>query len=99
MKNTIIVIMFLFISKSFALAQNADAILGKWYSTDKDAIVEIFKEDQKYSGKITWLKEPMENGETYNCTIKMKNKDVLEVRGYLGISLVGRTVEWTCVKN
>jgi len=30
MKNTIIVIMFLLISKSFALAQNADAILGKW---------------------------------------------------------------------
>jgi len=41
----------------------------------------------------------MENGETYNCTIKMKNKDVLEVRGYLGISLLGRTVEGTRVKN
>jgi uncharacterized protein (DUF2147 family) len=105
--------------------------------------VEIFKENGKYSGKITWLEEPTENGKpildanntdkskrdreilgmkllqdfefkggtwengtiydptngkTYSCTLKKKNNNTLEVRGFIGISLVGRTVEWTKAK-
>ena len=47
---------------SAVFAQNADAIVGKWYNTEKDAQVEIFKEGGKYSGKIVWLKDPTENG-------------------------------------
>jgi len=35
-----------------------------------------------------------EEGETYSCTIS-KEGNVLNVRGYIGISLVGRTTEWT----
>jgi uncharacterized protein (DUF2147 family) len=35
------------------------------------------------------------NGKTYSCIIKKKDNKTLEVRGYVGISLVGRTVEWT----
>ncbi|MBS9525398.1 DUF2147 domain-containing protein [Litoribacter ruber] len=35
------------------------------------------------------------NGKTYSSIIKMKNPNTLEVRGYVGISLIGRTVEWT----
>jgi uncharacterized protein (DUF2147 family) len=38
------------------------------------------------------------NGKTYSCTIKKKDSDTLEVRGYVGISLIGRTVEWTRVE-
>ncbi|WP_194776892.1 DUF2147 domain-containing protein [Pararhodonellum marinum] len=38
------------------------------------------------------------NGKTYSCIIKKKNPEVLEVRGYVGISLIGRTVEWTKAK-
>ncbi len=34
-------------------------------------------------------------GSTYDCTIKMKNDNTLEVRGYIGISLIGRTDTWT----
>ena len=34
-------------------------------------------------------------GSTYDCTIKMKNENTLEVRGYIGISLIGRTDTWT----
>ncbi len=36
-----------------------------------------------------------ESGKTYSCELKLKNKEVLEVKGYLGFSWVGRTVEWT----
>lgn len=34
-------------------------------------------------------------GSTYDCTIKMKDDNTLEVRGYIGISLIGRTDVWT----
>jgi len=39
-------------------------------------------------------------GKTYKCTIKLdeKNKNKLDVRGYIGVSLVGRTQTWTRVK-
>jgi uncharacterized protein (DUF2147 family) len=43
-------------------AQQADAILGKWYTQEKDAQVEIFKEGNVYHGKMVWLKEPTEDG-------------------------------------
>lgn len=34
-------------------------------------------------------------GSTYSCTIRMKDDNTLEVRGYIGISLIGRTDVWT----
>jgi len=37
------------------------------------------------------------NGKTYSCTIKLKD-DKLEIRGYIGISLFGRTEIWTRTK-
>jgi uncharacterized protein (DUF2147 family) len=123
-------------------AQQADAILGKWNTQNKDAQVEIFKEGNAYHGKMVWLKEPTENGKpkvdknnadkskrqrpilglrllkdfvhkgktwedgtiydpqngkTYSCIIKLADKNTMEVRGYVGISAFGRTVEWTRV--
>ena len=38
-------------------------------------------------------------GKTYSCQVKLKSKDVLEVKGYIGFSLIGRTVEWTKAKT
>jgi uncharacterized protein (DUF2147 family) len=35
------------------------------------------------------------NGKTYASTIKRKGEKVLEVRGFIGVTLIGRTVEWT----
>jgi uncharacterized protein (DUF2147 family) len=35
-----------------------------------------------------------ENGSTYSCTIKMKDKNTLDIRGYIGISAFGRTDIW-----
>jgi len=34
------------------------------------------------------------NGKTYNCTMKISG-DKLNVRGYVGISMLGRTAVWT----
>lgn len=35
------------------------------------------------------------NGKTYSCVMKMGKDGALHVRGYIGISLIGRTTEWT----
>ena len=51
-----------------------------------------------YTGKNVWddgkIYDP-KKGSTYDCTIKMKDANTLDVRGYIGISLIGRTDTWT----
>jgi len=127
----------------------ADDILGVWMNEDKDAQVEIYKDNGKYFGKIVWLLNPIDeetnkpklddknedislrdrpvmgllllkdfvfdgddewedgtiydpkNGKTYSCYMEFEDKDdmsTLKIRGYIGISLLGRTTYWTAVK-
>ena len=38
------------------------------------------------------------NGKTYRCTISLDGKGNLKLRGFIGISLLGRTEIWTPVK-
>ena len=35
------------------------------------------------------------SGNTYSCYMKFDSKDVLKVRGFIGISWIGRTTYWT----
>ncbi|RZK47968.1 MAG: DUF2147 domain-containing protein [Pedobacter sp.] len=37
-------------------------------------------------------------GKTYSCRIKLVGSDKMELRGYVGISMLGRTEVWTRVK-
>ena len=147
MKNLILVFASLLISGMIsAQAINSDDILGVWLNEDKDAHVEIYKEGDKYFGKIVWLKFPIDeetgkpkvddenpdedlrdqpvlglvlledfvfdhdewdsgtiydpkNGKTYDCYMELKDDDNLKIRGYIGISLLGRTTYWTRVKE
>jgi uncharacterized protein (DUF2147 family) len=41
------------------------------------------------------------NGSTYSCVIKMTNENTLNIRGYIGVSALGRTDVWkrVIVKN
>ena len=39
-----------------------------------------------------------ENGKDYKCKMTLESPDVLNVRGFIGISLLGRTDTWTRVK-
>ncbi|MHC5202664.1 DUF2147 domain-containing protein [Myroides sp. LJL119] len=124
---------------------NAQSVIGKWKTIDdatgkEKSIVEIYKQDQKYYGKIIELLNPSsenplctkcsgerknqpitglvfitnmqeksgelsggrildpETGKEYKCTIKLDGPDRLDVRGFVGISLIGRTQSWTRVK-
>lgn len=52
------------------------------------------KEGEWTGGKIF---DP-NSGKEYKATLKLDGKDKLDVRGYVGISLVGRTQTWTKVK-
>lgn len=38
------------------------------------------------------------NGKTYSCKLMMLNNNTLEVRGFVGISMIGRTDTWTKVE-
>lgn len=53
------------------------------------------KEGDKWTGGQ--ILDPKE-GKLYKCTISLKNNNELEVRGYIGISLIGRTQVWKRVK-
>ena len=55
----------------------------------------------QYEGDNEWedgqIYDP-ESGKTYSCLMRLKDPNTLEVRGFIGISLVGRSQTWTRVK-
>jgi uncharacterized protein (DUF2147 family) len=115
---------------------NADVILGEWISEPKDGKITIFKQGDRYFGKITWGKTPGKkdvnnpdarlknreivgsvilkdftftgsswekgtiydphSGKTYDCILKVKdNNQKLEIRGFVGMAMFGRTSTWS----
>lgn len=54
-----------------------------------------------YAGENVWdqgkVYDP-ENGKEYSCKLTLRNNNTLDVRGYVGISLLGRTDTWQRVK-
>jgi uncharacterized protein (DUF2147 family) len=67
---------------------------------DKLAGKEILK-DFEFDGKDLWhngtIYDP-KNGKTYSCKITRDEKGNLNVRGYIGVSMLGRTTFWVKVK-
>lgn len=53
--------------------------------------------DFVYQGNGVWeegtIYDP-ENGKTYNCEIKLKDDNTIEIRGYIGVKTFGRTDVW-----
>lgn len=53
--------------------------------------------DFVFDGSSTWVKGTIydpNNGKTYRCNMWLEDQGTLRVRGYIGISLFGRTTEW-----
>lgn len=50
-----------------------------------------------YIGENKWengtIYDP-KGGDTYSCNIELEDKNTLKVRGYIGISIIGRTDHW-----
>jgi uncharacterized protein (DUF2147 family) len=53
--------------------------------------------DFVYKGNDEWsdgtIYDPL-NGSTYSCSIKMEDANTLNIRGYIGVSALGRTDVW-----
>jgi len=126
---------------SNTFAQQADAVLGVWKNGEGTGMVQVYKNGDKYFGKLVWLKVPndadgkprtdvnnpeanlktrqlkgLENlrdfafkgenkweggriydpktGSDYSCEMKLIDANTLEVRGFIGVSLFGRTDVW-----
>ncbi len=121
-------------------ANDADKIVGTWFTEGNKGKVDIYKKDGKYFGKLVWSLEvengdvdgldannpdaslrnrsiigldilqglgyegkatwdggqvyDPENGKTYRCKASLTDDGKLEVRGYIGFSLIGRTTVW-----
>ncbi|MGB3619356.1 MAG: DUF2147 domain-containing protein [Catalinimonas sp.] len=55
----------------------------------------------EYDGDNVWEDGKVynpEDGKTYSCKLTLVDPDKLEVRGYVGISLLGRTETWRRLK-
>ncbi|MCP4901397.1 MAG: DUF2147 domain-containing protein [bacterium] len=55
----------------------------------------------EYVGKKQWKKGTIydpDNGKTYKCKIKLNTDGTLKIRGFIGISLLGRNTMWTKVE-
>lgn len=54
-----------------------------------------------FEGQNVWedgkIYDP-QSGSDYSCKMTLKNNNTLEVRGYIGLSVFGRTDTWTRVK-
>ncbi|MEI6089496.1 MAG: DUF2147 domain-containing protein [bacterium] len=125
----------------FTSAENeADGVIGLYWTPAKDGKVEIFKKDNKYFGKLIlsgkssddkdehnpdpklrdrplngivfltnfeysekeskWINGKVygaDNGKSYRAFMKLKNGNLL-LRGYIGISLIGRTETFERIK-
>ncbi len=136
----------LFALPSVAQKVSADDVVGTWLNEDEDAHIQVTKKDDKYFGKVIWIKEPIDpetgkekldilnpdeslrsrprlgleiltnfvydgddrwedgkiydpkSGKTYSCYMKFINKDKLKIRGFVGVTLLGKTTYWTRVK-
>ena len=77
-------------------SQNPDAKLR-----NRPRLGLVFLEGFKYDSNNKWddgkIYDP-ESGKTYSSYMKIKNANTLEVRGYVGFSLIGKSQTWTRVK-
>tara|TARA_B100001287_G_C22576626_1_gene478972 strand:+ start:261 stop:686 length:426 start_codon:yes stop_codon:yes gene_type:complete len=62
----------------------------------------VIMKDLKYKKKGEWSDGEIydaRSGKTYSLEVYMKNVNKLDLRGYLGFTLFGKTTTWTRVKN
>jgi len=83
MNSKLIFFIALVLNFTVAFANNPDKVLGVWVTQDSDSKVEIFKKDNKYYGKIVWLKTPMDNNKP--VVDKFNPKEKLKTRPVLGL--------------
>jgi len=76
-------------------ARNPDAGLQKRSLLNLEILKNFVYEDGKWTDGTIY--DP-KSGKTYSCNMSLKGNDVLNVRGYVGISLLGRSETFRRVK-
>jgi uncharacterized protein (DUF2147 family) len=145
-KNASKLLLIMLIStSSFAQGNEGDKVLGKWKTAANDLIIEVYRHDNLYEGKVIWFAAkgvtPMSeyidsenpaaelrnrswigmvtitglqyenghewiggkvydpsSGHTYSASIKMTGNDVLNVRGYWFLEILGKTLKFIRVR-
>ena len=134
MKNLRILLIISFLITSFSskinsnvVTDEAEKIVGIWFTDDKTSKIQIYKNDSQYFGKIIWMasKESKEelkvkpkvgyqifrkftfegknvwsggqvsdprSGMTVSGKMTLKDENTLNVRGYVGAPMFGKTV-------
>jgi len=77
-----------------------DKVLGKWYTPDKETILEVYKDGGKYFGKIVWLKEPNEEDGTpkvddKNPEPKLQSQSILGLVNLKDFAYDAKEKEWS----
>ncbi len=77
MKKTIAFLFYMLLAQSNLLSNsNADVILGEWISEPKDGKIVIFKQGDRYYGKITWGKTPGKK-DVNNPDTRLRNRELV----------------------
>jgi uncharacterized protein (DUF2147 family) len=72
---------------SGGISAQSDGVTGYWLTQDGDSQVEIYRTGNKFSGKIVWLKEPLEaDGQVKRDKNNPDNS--LKTRTTLGLELL-----------
>jgi uncharacterized protein (DUF2147 family) len=85
---------------SSASTNEADGIVGKWYTEGNDSVVKIFKATNgKYYGKIVWLETPNEDDGTpkvddENPDPKLRDKPLIDLMIMKGFTYEGNNEWW-----
>jgi len=72
----LLVICSLFITFNSVANSSSDQILGEWVSEKRDGKITIFKQGDRYFGKISWGKIPGKK-DVNNPNTKLKNRDLV----------------------
>ena len=79
--------MVIVVSSTLAFAQTNTDIVGEWYNAEKDAVITLFEDGRKISGKITWMKFP--NDKNGNPKTDLLNPDEkLRARARMGMVMM-----------
>ncbi|MDX2445182.1 MAG: DUF2147 domain-containing protein [Bacteroidales bacterium] len=84
----ILATIFAFSLASIIYAQtSSEKVIGKWYTDDKETIVEVYKTGDNYFGKVIWMLD--ENEEDGTPKVDDKNPDTkLQSRPVMGLVLL-----------
>lgn len=96
-KNLFIAIAMLFVP--IFLQAQANKIEGTWYNDEKTSTIEITKgTDGTFSGQITWLDEPNENGkpkvDDENSDPKLAKRPILGLTIVTGFEYDSKSKKW-----